>query len=372
VTRAAVLLTSLLPGDLERSIAAGEGPRRDHLELCRSTGAALVPLAAARPRALRRLRLRHPLTALWMAWRGLRLARRLDVVVTDSEHVGLPLGVLLRLTRSSCRQVLVVHRVSTPLKRLLIRRLVGGGVSRYVVSFAHCESVLAELGVATERRVLVPYMVDTSFWAPSPPAPEAAAAPDATAAGAPSRRICAAGLERRDYPTLVEAVRDLDVEVAIAAASPWSRGRDGLDGAALPANVRLCRCSHRELRDLYASSLATVVPLVENDMQAGITTIVESLAMGRPVVVSRTTGQRGTVVDGVTGLEVEPGDPAALRRALRWLLDHPEEGRRMGEEGRRRMLASMTVEHWARRMAALVEDLAPPSGAGHRLATPRP
>lgn len=360
--RVAVLLTSAVSHDLEPSIAAGEGPRRDHLELCRATGAELVRLASARPRALRRLRLRHPLTALWMAWRGLRLARGLDVVVTDSEHVGLPLGILLRLTRSSCRQVLVVHRVSTSLKRLLVRAA-GDGVSRYVFHFAHCDGVLAGLGVPAGRRTLVPYMVDTRFWTP------------ATATAAP-RRLCAAGLERRDYPTLVEAVRGLDVEVEIAAASPWSRSRDGLAGAALPPNVRLRRCSHRELRDLYAASLATVVPLVENDMQAGITTIVESLAMGRPVVATRTTGQRGTVVEGVTGLEVEPGDVAALRRAIRRLLDHPENARRMGEEGRRRMVASMSMELWVRRMSQVIDGLVPsgatPSAPGHRLAAPRP
>jgi glycosyltransferase involved in cell wall biosynthesis len=360
--RIAILLTSAVPDDLERSIAAGEGPRRDHLELCRATGAELVRLAAARPRALRRLRPRHPLTALWMAWRGLRLSRRLDVVVTDSEHVGLPLGILLRLTRSSCRQVLVVHRVSTPLKRLLVRAA-GGGVGRYVFHFAHCDGVLARTGVAAERRALVPYMVDTRFWTPP-------------AAPAPGRRLCAAGLERRDYPTLVEAVRGLDVEVEIAAASPWSCSRDGLGSTDLPPNVRLRRCSHRELRDLYAASLATVVPLVENDMQAGITTIAESLAMGRPVVATRTTGQRGTVVDGVTGLEVPPGDAAALRRAIRWLLDHPEDGRRMGEEGRCRMEGSMSMELWVRRMTAVVDGLLPPgadpSGPGRRLATPRP
>jgi glycosyltransferase involved in cell wall biosynthesis len=362
VTRVAVLLTSAVPDDVDRSIAAGEGPRRDHLELCRETGAELVRLASTRPRALRRLRLRHPVTALWMAWRGLRLARRLDVVVTDSEHVGLPLGILLRLTRSSCRQVLVVHRVSTPLKRFLVRFLVGGGVSRYVSYFTHGDRVLAGLGVPAERRALVPYMVDTRFWTP--------------AAAAPERRICAVGLERRDHPTLVEAVRGLDVELEIAAASPWSRSRDRLGGTALPPNVRVRRCSHRELRELYATSLATVVPLVENDMQAGITTIVESLAMGRPVVATRTTGQRGTVIEGVTGLEVEPGDAAGLRRAIGWLLDHPDEGRRMGEEGRRRMVASMSMECWVRRMAGLVDGLIPPgaapSGPGHRLATPRP
>ena len=38
--------------------------------------------------------------------------------------------------------------------------------------------------------------------------------------------ICTAGLEFRDYPTLIEAVRGLDARVVIAAASPWSKRAD--------------------------------------------------------------------------------------------------------------------------------------------------
>lgn len=332
------------------------GPRRDHVEFCRLTGAQLNYLEPAVPAWLKkRLRLRHPLIAMWMAWSIFRVRKRYDVLITDSEHIGLPLGVLLRMTRSRRRHILVVHLVSTPLKSFLIRHAVGRGVTCYVHHFPLAAPVLERLGVSPERRRFVPYMVDSDFWSPLRVEPR--------------RQICAVGLEYRDYPTLIEAVRGLDVAVEIAAGSPWSQKADGTGAAELPANVHVGRRDYAGLRRLYAESLFTVVPLVENEMQAGITTIVESLAMSRAVVVSRTHGQVGTVQDGRNGLEVPPGDVAALRQAIVYLLDHPEQRRRMGAEGRSTIESGMTLMHFVQRMSAVVSDVMDASAGPSRAAT---
>ncbi len=338
MSRVAVFFASRLPD--------ARGPARDHLEFCRETGAELVALEPLVPAPLRRLRLRHPLTALWMAWTIFRTRHRYDVVITDSEHVGLPLGVMFRISRSRCRHVLVVHLVSTPLKAFLIRYLVGSGVSCYVFHSEPTEPVLQRLGVPAERRRLVPYMVDSTFWSPIDVEPK--------------RQICAVGLEYRDYGTLMEAVRGLEVQVEIAAGSPWSQKRDDTQGAELPPNVHVGRRDYPQLRQLYAESLFTVVPLLENDMQAGITTIVESMAMSRAVVVTRTRGQVGTVRHLQNGLEVPVRDAAALREAISWLLDHPDESRRMGREGRHTVESGMAVGHFVERMSRVVAAVSNP------------
>ena len=51
--------------------------------------------------------------------------------------------------------------------------------------------------------------------------------------------ICSAGLEFRDYPTLVEAVDGLDVRVVIGAASHWSKRRNTAAGTPAPSNVEV-------------------------------------------------------------------------------------------------------------------------------------
>lgn len=65
-------------------------------------------------------------------------------------------------------------------------------------------------------------------------------------------------------------------------------------------------------------------------------TAVEAMAAGRPVVASRLGGLPFTVIDGVTGLLCEPGDPVDLARKIERLLDDDELRERMGLAGRLR------------------------------------
>ena len=145
--------------------------------------------------------------------------------------------------------------------------------------------------------------------------------------------ICAVGQELRDYPTLADAVRGLDVDVVIAAASPWSKRADTSSGLDVPPNVTVSGFNLFDLRQLYADAAFVVVPLQETDFQAGITTILEGMAMGRAVVCTRTTGQIDTIVDGETGIYVPPADEQALRSAIERLLADPDEAARLGAAG---------------------------------------
>jgi glycosyltransferase involved in cell wall biosynthesis len=54
------------------------------------------------------------------------------------------------------------------------------------------------------------------------------------------------------------------------------------------------------------------------------------MAYGRPVVASAVGGLPDAVEDGVTGLLVPPRDPAALRAALRRVLDDAALRERLG------------------------------------------
>jgi glycosyltransferase involved in cell wall biosynthesis len=217
----------------------------------------------------------------------------------------------------------------------------------------------------------VPYQVDHHFWK-RPPTTDMDDDP----------MICSAGLEYRDYPTLVAAVSGLPVRVVIAAASHWSRHHHSTGGSAPPANVSVTSLDYVGLRDLYARSRFVVVPLREVENQAGITVILEAMAMGKAVIVSATGGQRDVVrgriwsgggvspdmiggpavfdvppdlAEAETGLYVPPGDDGALRRAIEYLLGHPEEAARMGAAGRRVVAECMNLDLFVRRIVAIVQ-----------------
>ena len=142
----------------------------------------------------------------------------------------------------------------------------------------------------------------------------------------------------------MSAVEGLDVEVVIAAASPWSKWADSSAGAQPPANVDIRRLGFVDLRQLYADAAFVVMPLMDVDFQAGITTILEAMAMARAVVCTRTPGQTDTIVDGCSGVYVPPGDVGALRQAITTLLDDAPEAERLGEGGRRWVEEHATVE----------------------------
>lgn len=71
--------------------------------------------------------------------------------------------------------------------------------------------------------------------------------------------------------------------------------------------------------------------------------VVEAMASGRPVVVSRIGGLTDLVCHGETGLLVTPADAGALATAIIWMLTHPEAARRMGAAGQKRS-AGYSVE----------------------------
>jgi len=77
----------------------------------------------------------------------------------------------------------------------------------------------------------------------------------------------------------------------IGAASHWSRQRNTAEGRGIPQNVRVDSFDSQARRELYARSAVVVVPLYDVDFQAGVTTILEAMAMAKPVVVTRSQGQ---------------------------------------------------------------------------------
>ena len=68
--------------------------------------------------------------------------------------------------------------------------------------------------------------------------------------------------------------------------------------------------------------------------------LTEALGTGRPVVATAVNGVPDLVTPGATGLLAPPAAPEALAECVRWMLDHPAEARRMGEQGRARVLAT--------------------------------
>ena len=62
-------------------------------------------------------------------------------------------------------------------------------------------------------------------------------------------------------------------------------------------------------------------------------TVLEAMAMGRPIITTDTNGCRETVKDGINGFLVPIGDEFELAEAMKKFILHPELIKQMGDEG---------------------------------------
>jgi glycosyltransferase involved in cell wall biosynthesis len=92
--------------------------------------------------------------------------------------------------------------------------------------------------------------------------------------------------------------------------------------------------------------------------------IMEYMALAKPVVVTDGGGSQEIVLDGKTGFLVPPRDPGALADRIAYLLDWPEEATRMGEAGRRRIGEHFSLEIMTEKTVALYEQAILLSSAG--------
>ena len=66
--------------------------------------------------------------------------------------------------------------------------------------------------------------------------------------------------------------------------------------------------------------------------------VIEAMMSGKPVIATNIRGCREEVIDGETGLIVEPGDVNGLAGALERLINNPDLAKTMGERGKERAL----------------------------------
>jgi len=139
---------------------------------------------------------------------------------------------------------------------------------------------------------------------------------------------------RREFgfeaPTLVFAGRltaqkqlDVGIEAARRAGVALAIAGDGPDRAELERIGHARFLGPRSRRDVLELFRAGDASLLSSAWENFPHTVVEALAVGTPVIATRTGGVAEVVRDGENGLIVEPGDVEALAAAIRRFFDEP-------------------------------------------------
>jgi glycosyltransferase involved in cell wall biosynthesis len=251
---------------------------------------------------------------------GQVVARRAGAAHVFNEHTPLtPAGELLAMR---------------PRQRLLTR-LVAPRVDRVIEVSERQAAPLVRLGYRRERIVTVPNGVFDSDREPS--ADRVAVRASLGLGEDEFGVLCVANLRpEKGVDAFVEAVARARSEGArhvrgLVAGDGPERGR--LERLAADRDgVRLLG-SRGDAPDLMAACDAVALL---SEAEALPMSILEAMALGRPVVTSDVGGAAEAVADGETGMVVPPGDTAAAAAALAALAADPARARSMGEAGRKR------------------------------------
>jgi glycosyltransferase involved in cell wall biosynthesis len=280
-----------------------------------------------------------------VAYRTVRAARRADAIIAMGDDVGVPTALMKFLFRRRTPMVMICHHMRSRRVRVLFGRF---GLHRYVQRFFAMSTTMRDVmvnehGIPADRIELLFDTVDHRFFRPDENVD-------------PSRQIASVGVVLRDYKTLLAATRGLDVDVKIEANSAWYDQPVNFEPTDLHDRAELCNDGTTlGLRDIYAASAMVVVPLLDIGQSAGYTSILEGMAMCKPVISTRLTMMGDFIRDGETGFLVPPQDVEALRDRIVTLLENPDLATRMGAAGRRAVEAHYTRDHFRDKLAAGVE-----------------
>jgi phosphatidylinositol alpha-1,6-mannosyltransferase len=164
----------------------------------------------------------------------------------------------------------------------------------------------------------------------------------------------------RALPEVIEKVPSA-VYLLVGQGPDESRLRDLVDSLGLSEQVIFAGyvpdeqlVDHYSLADLYIMASREIA--AGGDVEGFGITFLEAGACGLPVIGGRSGGVPDAVLEGQTGLLVDPEDSGEIAGALIRILSDEDLARKMGERGRRRAVQAFQWRHMAERCLRLEDE----------------
>ena len=119
--------------------------------------------------------------------------------------------------------------------------------------------------------------------------------------------------------------------------------------------------------DVFAMPSQTVISEKDCKGEGFGIVYIEANACGKPVIAGYGGGEPDAVIDGVTGLLVDPMDVDAIGQAIVRLLTNKELAHRLGQQGLRRVWEEFSLAKLQERVDAYLDDVRSQSAARPRL-----
>jgi len=212
-------------------------------------------------------------------------------------------------------------------------------------------SLLADYDLEAEKVIKLDWGVDLEFYGQYCKVP-------VHGTGRPPA-IISAGKSNRDHDVLVNSVIGLDCEVHIYCSE---NSRPSI--APLPRNVfvthgpkRTNAIAYPELIRIYRDAYAIAIPLNAADALAGLTSLMDALAIGRPVIMTRNPYIDIDIEALGIGIWVDAGDVAGWKSAISKLLADPGLALEMGERARQLCEKDFNIRQFSESLARVFKGL---------------
>jgi len=286
------------------------------------------------------------LCPLKQAFRLLKNRSQYDVVVTMGPRPSLAYGILCGLLHLPSKQIMtevfldelqpqsLPWRIKTALFRWVAHRSLG------VLTNSSAEvGFIARRWTLSEKKLRFVPMYTTIAE------PERSPLNDGF--------VLSIGRTLRDLETLIQAVADFDAPLVLIV------GKEDALPNPLPPQVQVLR--ELPLEEVHAkirSAAAVVIPLLPAERSTGQVVLFEAMALGKPVVATRTTGTVDYLRHEENGLLVEPCDAPALAHAVNRLLNDPALSTRLAQAALSDCTTFLHTEAFTSRLLQAIHRLA--------------
>lgn len=139
-----------------------------------------------------------------------------------------------------------------------------------------------------------------------------------------------------EFIQAAKKVKALYPQATFTIVGPYDDNLTAISGQEINEVINEGIVSHVEWTDnietYYRNCFAFVLPSYHEGMPR---TVLEAMATGRPIITTNVPGCRETVIDGINGFLVPKKADSMIANKMIWMIQHPNEARKMGEESRK-------------------------------------
>lgn len=287
-----------------------------------------------------------------------------DIVHTHLVHADLYGQLAARLCRVP--GVVSLHSTSPLFRRppvMWAERRAARSAAGVIAISRHVQGFATSLKLADPTRIsVIHYGIDPSEWrvavdVQSNARRELVDVPEAVLIGVASRLVPFKGHEVliRAFARVVRKIPT--ARLLIAGDGPLASPLRSLAGEMLPSGTFSFLGFIDDIRTFMAATDIVVFPTLRGFGEGFGLTALEAMAAERPVIATRLDSLPEVVLEGTTGLLVEPGDVEDLATQLIRLSDNAEHRKEMGRAGLRRALSQFSLSVMAEKTAQFYRRL---------------